>query len=206
MQLSIGGKQLDVRDTVKEHVQQRLSNGVSKHFDRALDAKVHFSRDGHQIRTEISVHAGSGITLHSHATNDDMMQSFDAAADRIEKRLRRLKKRLVNHHTRKGDSQVLTSMARQVVMSEESGAGTESESDTSQGDGGPVTIAETTMEIHNLTVSEATMRLELGQLPLLMFRNSAHGGVNVVYRRDDGHIGWIDPIDSGSESDNSVGQ
>lgn len=198
MQLSIGGKQLDVRDTVKDHVHERLTSGVSKHFDRALDAQVHFSRDGHQIRTEISVHAGSGIVLHSHAVKDDMMQSFDAAADRIEKRLRRYKKRLVRHHARGADSAFDAVTARQVVLAAED---QETEPEIEPAEGGPVTIAETTMEVHSLTVGEATMRLELAQLPVLMFRNSGHGGMNVVYRRADGHIGWIDPIDTATGDD-----
>lgn len=194
MQLSVSGKQVDVGDALRGHVEERLIAAISKHFDRAIEAQVQFSREGPLIRTDISVHARSGIQLRGHATADDIRISFDQASDRVVKRLRRFKRRLVGHHpSHQGAPETLETTARQVVLA---GQGDE-ESEDGEGEapdtGAPVTIAETTTPIHTLTVSDAVMRMELAELPVLMFRNSAHGGLNVVYRRGDGNIGWIDP-------------
>ena len=116
------------------------------------------------------------------------------ATERIEKRLRRFKRRLIDHHGQRpptdGDAD---EVARQTVLAAEN----EDEPEPGAGVDGPVTVAETTTPIHNLTVSEAVMRLELAQLPVLMFRNSGSGRYNVVYRRDDGNVGWLDPAERG---------
>ena len=98
MQLSVSGKQVDVGDALRSHVEERLIAAISKHFDRAIEAQVQFSREGHMIRTDISVHAGSGILLRGHATADDIWISFDQASARVVKRLRRFKRRLLDHH------------------------------------------------------------------------------------------------------------
>ncbi len=98
MQLSVSGKQLDVGEALKSHVQQGLTTTVSKYFDNAIEAQVIFSRDAHHFVTSISVHAGPGISFQSRAELDDIHASFDAAAERIEKQLRRQKKRLISHH------------------------------------------------------------------------------------------------------------
>ncbi len=194
MQLSVSGKQVDVGDALRGHVEERLIAAISKHFDRAIEAQVQFSREGHLIRTDISVHAGSGILLQGHATADNIRISFDQASDRVVKRLRRFKRRLIDHHpSHQAAPETPETAAREVVLA---GPG-EEEREDGEGEapdtGAPVTIAETTTSIQTLTVSDAVMRMELAELPVLMFRNSAHGGLNVVYRRDDGNIGWIDP-------------
>ncbi len=191
MQLSVSGKQVDVGDALRGHVEERLIAAISKHFDRAIEAQVQFSREGHMIRTDISVHAGSGILLRGHATADDIWISFDQASDRVVKRLRRFKRRLIDHHPHQAAPETPETTARQVVLAGQ--AEEESEAGEAPETGAPVTIAETTTTIHTLTVADAVMRMELAELPVLMFRNSAHGGLNVVYRRDDGNIGWIDP-------------
>ena len=196
MQLSVSGKQVDVGDALRGHVEERLIAAISKHFDRAIEAQVQFSREGSSIRTDISVHAGSGIQLRGHATADDIWISFDQASDRVVKRLRRFKRRLIDHHQHPATPETPETTARQMVLA---GPGDEESEDGEDGEGeapdtgAPVTIAETTTTIHTLTVADAVMRMELAELPVLMFRNGAHGGLNVVYRRDDGNIGWIDP-------------
>lgn len=191
MQLSVSGKQVDVGDALRSHVEERLIAAISKHFDRAIEAQVQFSREGHSIRTDISVHAGSGILLRGHATADDIWISFDQASDRVVKRLRRFKRRLIDHHPHQAAPETPETTARQVVLA--GPADEETETGEAPETGAPVTVAETTTTIHTLTVADAVMRMELAELPVLMFRNSAHGGLNVVYRRDDGNIGWIDP-------------
>lgn len=201
MQLLVNGKQVDIGPELHDHVSERLQSGVSKYFDRALNAHVHFSREGQSIRTEISVHAGAGIHLQSHALAKDKAAAFDMAADRMEKRLRRHKRRLVSvHHGRQGDQQSApvedptetSEPARQIVLAGE-------DDGVELGDN-PVTIAESTTEIRSLTVGEAVMRLELGGEAVLMFRNSGHGGLNVVYHRADGNVGWIDPPKSAGDN------
>lgn len=197
MQLSVSGKQVDVGDALRSHVEERLIAAISKHFDRAIEAQVQFSREGPSIRTDISVHAGSGIQLRGHATADDIWISFDQASDRVVKRLRRFKRRLIDHHrSHQAAPETPEITARQVVLAgqaeEESEDGEDGEGEAPD-TGAPVTVAETTTTIHTLTVADAVMRMELAELPVLMFHNSAHGGLNVVYRRDDGNIGWIDP-------------
>jgi ribosomal subunit interface protein len=193
MQLTISAKQVDISDGLRTHVEHRLTAGVKKYFDRAIDAQVQFARARHIFRSDIAVHAGSGISVRGQGEADDMESAFDIAADRVEKRLRRFKRRLVDHH-RAGPTR--ETQARQVVLAAGEDDG---EADRDDAAGGPVTIAETTTSLHTLTVSEAVMRLELAELPVLVFRNSAHGALNVVYRRADGNIGWIDPGEQSGE-------
>ena len=192
MQLSIRSKQVDVGDTLRDDIEERLTAAVGKHFERAIEGQVQLSREGSDIRCDITVHAGSGIWLNSHGIADDKRLAFDVAAERVEKRLRRFKRRLVGHHGRRSDSEPEPEeqIARDVVLA------AEHEDTEAPIDGAPVTIAETTTPIRTISVSEAIMRLELAETQVLMFRNRAHGRLNVVYRRKDGNIGWIDPHDA----------
>lgn len=186
MDIQVNGKQIDIGDALGTHVRDRLAERVHKYFDRATDAHVTFSREAHLIRVDCSVHAGHGILLQSHGENEDPYTSFDQALDRVEKRLRRYKRRLTNHHTaQKGNLESID--AASYVL-----AGEDEEADEPE-DLQPVIIAETRTGIPTTTVGGAVMRLDLSDAKALMFRNSAHGGLNVVYRRADGNIGWIDP-------------
>lgn len=189
MQFSVSGKHIDVSDSLRAHVEKRLSNGVGKYFDRALEAIVQFSKARHLFHSDISVHAGRGIRVQAHGEADEIQAAFDAAAERVEKRLRRYKRRLVDHHATAKAEIEATLPARQAVLAAED----EDAAEPEPGAEAPVTIAETTTPLHSLTVGEAVMRLELEEAPVLMFRNRGHGRLNVVYRRTDGNIGWIDP-------------
>ena len=193
MQVLITGKQLSVGEALRTHVEGRLSLGVAKYFDHAIDAHVVFSREGPLIRTDCSVHVGSGINVQSHAEIDEIYASFDVAADRIEKRLRRYKRRLRSHH--KAGPRESEPVASYVIAAEHEDAQEPDGPDGFQ----PVIVAETTTQISLLTVGEAVMRMDLANLPVMMFRNSAHGGLNVVYRRQDGNVGWIDPRKLGNK-------
>jgi ribosomal subunit interface protein len=190
MDIQVNGKQIDVGEVLREHVISRLEERVSKYFDRAVDAHVTFSREAHMIRVDCSVHAGHDIVMQSHAATDDPHASFDQALDRIEKRLRRYKRRLRNHHqVSKEELQPL--VAAGYVLAPEDEA-TEEPDDLQ-----PVIVAETRMDIPTTTVGGAVMRMDLAEANVVMFRNSAHGRLNVVYRRPDGNIGWIDPQGQG---------
>jgi ribosomal subunit interface protein len=192
MQVSVSGKHLDVGDALRGHVESRVIAGVGKYFDRALEAQVQFSKARHTFRSDISVHAGRGVSVQAHAEADDIYAAFDAAADRIEKRLRRYKRRLSDHHNHRGGHDESPPVARQTVIEAEH----EDSPEPGNDEHGHVTIAETTEPLHTLTVAEAVMRMELAELPVLIFRHGGSRRLNVVYRRADGNIGWLDPAEA----------
>ena len=187
MDIQVNGRQFDVGESLTTHVRSRLAERVQKHFDKAVESTVTFSREGHLVRTDCSVHAGHAIVMQSHGSADDPYASFDQSLERIEKRLRRYKSRLIDHH-RNAKEELEMSMAASYVI-----AGEDDDSVDEPEELQPVIVAETTTDIPTVTVGGAVMRMDLSASPVFVFRNSAHGEVNVVYRRDDGNIGWIDP-------------
>ena len=187
MDIQVNGKQFDVGESLTAHVRDRLAERVQKHFDKAMEASVTFSREAHLVRVDCSVHAGHGIMMQSHGAAEDPYASFDLTLDRIEKRLRRYKSRLVDHHRNQKAELESVSAASYVI------AGEDDESDEEPADLQPVIVAETKTDIPTVTVGGAVMRMDLAGGNVFMFRNSAHGELNVVYRREDGNIGWIDP-------------
>lgn len=189
MKIQVSGKQTDLSESLRQHVERRLRAGVEKYFGDGIEASVVFSREARHHRADCAVHIGHGIQVQSHAETDDITTCFDTAADRLEKQLRRYKRRLRNHHSRQRKKPDDGQEAQTYVLAPESEEADEPE--TFQ----PVTVAESTTRIHTLTVGEAVMRMDLADLPVMMFRNSGNGRLNVVYRRNDGHIGWIDPSD-----------
>ena len=186
MHLSVTGKQLDVGDALRIHVENSLQNSVGKYFDSAIEASVVFSRVAHLYRTDISVHVGRGILVQSHAEESEPYPAFDAASERIAKRLRRYKRRLRGHH--KGN-RGKTSSARQEMPA----AGPAQPGDKEEEDEQSVVAAEAATGVSALTVGEAVARPNLDALPALMFRNSVDGGLKVVSLRCDGDVGWADP-------------
>ena len=192
MQVSITGKQLDVSDAFRERAEQRLVAVVSKYFGDAIEGHVTVSRQSHLFRADCSVHVGHGIFVQGHGNGADAYASFEDAASRVEKQLRRYKRRLRNHHAKQRQDRNRTVQAQSYVLASDEEAPEVDERDDYQ----PVIVAETTTEVPSCTVGEAVMRMDLAALPVMLFHNSAHGGINVVYRRVDGNIGWIDPKDS----------
>lgn len=187
MQLSVKGKQIDVGDALRTHVESQLKDITGKYFSDSLDAQVTFSREAHLFRADITVHAGRGILLQANASASEPYPAFDQAASRIAHRLRRYKNKIKHHHhesVRQDEAQ----MANTFVLHGEEHDREEEANDN------PVVVAEMTTAIETLTVSEAVMRMDLGDLPALMFRNRANNGLNMIYRRTDGNIGWVDPI------------
>jgi ribosomal subunit interface protein len=203
MQLSVKGKQLDIGEALRAHVDGSLRRILGKYFGDAIEARVTLSREGPLYKAVVSAHVGRNILLEAHAEAGEPYPAFDAAAERLSKRLRRHKRRLRNHH-KEGSGAPDTVPAQQYILAgpaEKAGA---EEDDEAVADGGPdegpdegedqpVIVAEMAAEVPSLTVSEAVMRMDLADLPALMFRNSAHGGLNMIYRRRDGNIGWLDP-------------
>jgi len=194
MKLSIKGKQIDVGDALRTHVETQLQEIVAKYFSDSLEASVTFSRDAHLFCADITVHAGRGIVLQCKASATEPYQAFDAATTRLAGRLRRYKNKIKHHHheTSRGDDE--TFIANSFILHGEDHEREEEVNDN------PAVVAEMTTPVETLTVSEAVMRLDLGDLPALLFRNRGHGGLNMIYRRSDGNIGWVDPAERAAEA------
>ena len=186
MDLHVTGKQIDIGDSLRVYVRDKLSAGVAKYFDQPVETTVTFSREAFQYRVDCAVHVAHNLFIRSHAVASEIYACFDTAEERMEKRLRRYKDRFKRH---RGAQRDLPNMipARDIVLS------ADDEDEVAPNAFQPVTIAETTTEIPAVTVGEAVMKLDMEELPALMFRNVAHGELNVVFRRPDGNIGWINP-------------
>lgn len=191
MRIQVSGKQLDIGDALRTHVEARLSDAVSKYFDRPVEAIVTFSKDRHEFIADSSVHLSTGMTVQAKAKADEIYASFEGAVDRMEKQLRRYKRRLKDHH-RSRESPIEAMEESSYILAGADMADDANEPESLQ----PVIVAEMETKVQFLSVGEAVMQMELAGAPLLVFRNVAHGGVNIVYTRDDGNIGWIDPRSS----------
>ncbi|MGE0417028.1 MAG: ribosome-associated translation inhibitor RaiA [Acetobacteraceae bacterium] len=192
MQITISGKQVELSDALRTRVSTHLDGIVGKYFDRALEAHVTFSRARSFFTCDINMHAGKGLQLRGEGEAADANAAFDGAAEHIAKRLRRYRRR-VNDHARDIANRERPEAARQYILRQEEEAEEPATDGTGQVDGHSTVIAEAQTEIALLTVGEAVMRMDLAHQTVLMFRNSASGELNVIYRRTDGNIGWIDP-------------
>ena len=190
MPFRVSGKNLDLGEALRERINARITQAVSKYFDGGYSGHVTVGKDGFGFRTECAIHLDSGITLHTDGLAADAYASADQAALRIEKRLRRYHARLKEHRHERGDIGSFSSAATYVIEAPQSDDAFDVESFT------PVIIAESTTTLKRLSVSEAVTELDMTGAPILVFRHAVHGGINVVYRRPDGHFGWIDPAAS----------
>ncbi|MBK5928780.1 ribosome hibernation-promoting factor, HPF/YfiA family [Rhodobaculum claviforme] len=187
MGTQISGKQIDIGSALQTHVTDGLAAVMEKYAQTPTDATVVFSRDAHMYVCETLVHLPSGLTAQARGQASEVYAAFEACRDKMEKQLRRYKRRLKDHHRVRSQPVEFGGGAGYVL------AGSEGE-DTPEPEGlQPIIIAEMEMRIPKLSAGEAVMQMELAESPVLVFRNERHGGVNVVYRRDDGNIGWIDP-------------
>ena len=192
MQLTVIGKQIDVGDALRTHVGDSLETISAKYFENAIDANVVLSRQAHLYRADIALHPSRNVLMQSNAEAADPYVAFDLAADRMAKRLRRYKRRLRDYNKGRDQAGEASQTAQAYVLDAGSDGAGDGDGEAEVGDQ-PLVVAEMTTEIESLTVSDAVMRLDLGGLPALLFRNSAHGGLNMVYRRQDGNVGWVDP-------------
>jgi ribosomal subunit interface protein len=190
MPFRVSGKNIDIGEALRNRVNQRIAEATAKYFDGGYSGHVTIGRDGFGFRTECLVHLDSGITLEAEAIAADAYASADQAAVRIEKRLRRYKRRLRDHQAARNDHVVDHGVieAPSYVI-----AAPQEDSDEEMTDFNPAIIAESTTALKRLSVRDAVMQLDLTGVPVLVFRHAGHGRVNLVYRRPDGHIGWIDP-------------
>jgi ribosomal subunit interface protein len=193
MQLTVSGKQIDLSDALRVHVEAHLDAITNKYFDHALEANVTFSKARSFFTCDINVHAGRGITVRGEGEAGDAHAAFDDAAEHIATRLRRYRRR-VSDHARDEASRAKPATGRQYVLRAEDGDDDAKPASAAQKQDLHATIiAEADTAIETLTVRDAVMRMDLAYQHVLMFRNSRNGQFNVIYRRADGHIGWIDP-------------
>ena len=160
---------------------------AKKYAERPTNAAIVFSRNSSEYVCEVRVHLSTGLTAQAKAHNYEIYLAFDIASEKMEKQLRRYKRRLKDHHQDRSQPVELSSASSYILASEDES--TSQEPETLQ----PLIVAEVEDKIQCLSVGEAVMQMELAGIPVLVFRNEGHNGVNVVYRRDDGNIGWVDP-------------
>jgi ribosomal subunit interface protein len=188
MRYQISGRQIDIGTALQTHVQDELNAVLQKYAGRPTDAIIIFSKSAHEFVCEATVHLSTGLTAQAKAHATEIYSAFDSCAAKMEKQLRRYKRRLKDHHRERAQPVELLDGATYILAA--SDGQDESEPDTLQ----PMIIAEMETKIPSLSVGEAVMQMELAGAPVLVFRNEGKSsGVNIVYRRDDGNIGWIDP-------------
>lgn len=186
MDIKITGKNIDVGDALRAQIINRLEHDISKYFDGIIDGHVTVFKEASTFRAECTLHLSTGIVLQAEGKSADAYASFDEAATHLQKRVRRYKRRLKDHHTRRGTKPFDSFDAPYYVIAREE------EPVEEPADLNPPIIAENISKIRELSVGEAVMQLDLGEAPVIVFRNGAQGGINVVYQRADGNIGWID--------------
>lgn len=193
MQVQVTGKHVDVGEALRTRVTDELSSSIQKYFDRAGGAAdVVVSREGGAFKVDCAVTLGSGQQLTTHGVGGDAHVAFDAALEKLSRRIKRYKNRLRSHHSQAMAKQAENAAYFVIQAAEADG---EDEEDAAEGQAfpEPMIIAETERPIRSMTVSMAVMELDLTEAQTIVFRNAAHGGLSVVYRRPDGNIGWIDP-------------
>ena len=190
MPFRVSGKNIDIGEALRQRVNDRVAEAMAKYFDGGFSGHVTVGKDGFGFRTECAIHLDSGITLHTDGLAADAYTSADQAALRIEKRLRRYKRRLKGHAVGRADA---------VDGNTDDGAQSyvivapDHESEEEIAEFNPVIIQEATTALERLSVSEAVMELDMTGAPVVVFRHAASGRVNIVYRRADRNIGWVDP-------------
>lgn len=187
MRYKISGKQIDIGDALKTRVEDELSSTIEKYAARPTDAHVIFSRTASLFSCEAVVHLSTGLTAQAGGQAHEIHSAFDACREKMDKQLRRYKRRLKDHYRARAEPVELSGASSYILASEAEGE--DSEPDSLQ----PIIVAEMETTIPSLSVGEAVMQMELAGAPVLIFRNEGKNGLNVVYRRDDGNIGWIDP-------------
>lgn len=185
MRFQVTGKHIDIGSALQTHVEDQLTDVVTKYAQRPTDAHVVFSKSGSEYMCEVLVHLSTGLSVQATAKSHEIYAAFDAAATKMEKQLRRYKRRLKDHHK-----------VRETPVEQYAGASyileTATESDPEPETLQPIIVAEMEHSIRSLSVGEAVMQMELAGSPFLVFKKEEGAEVNVVYKRDDGNIGWID--------------
>lgn len=194
MTLRVSGKSISIGEALRDRVSDRTDEVLRKYFDGNYSGHITLSKDGFGFRTDCALHLDSGITLEADSIAADAYASADQALLMIEKRLRRYKSRLKDRSARKA-------YAATAALSDLSGASLDAPSyvieapsdDDEVSEFNPVIIAEATTSLKRYSVSEAVMELDLTGAPVMVFQHGSSGRVNIIYRRPDGNVGWVDP-------------
>ena len=187
MRYQITGKQIDIGEALQTHVKAELGEVVEKYAQRPTEVVVVFSRDAHELVCEAVIHLSTGLTAQAKGHATEIYAAFESAREKMDKQMRRYKRRIRNHHQHRPEPVEFGGASSYII------AATEEPEDGDTTELQPIIIAEMETKIPSITVGEAVMQLELSSQHFLVFRNEGHAGVNVVYRRSDGNIGWIDP-------------
>jgi len=185
MSLRISGKHMNVGEALTGRIEERLEDAVTKYFPGSYKGHVTIEKEAKRFTCECMVHLDSGVDMQGTASDNDPTAAFEMAADKIEKRLRRYKRRLKDHHGN-ANKAARAEAAYSIVESPET-------NDEMPEDYSPVIIAESLTSIDTQTVAGAVMKLDMSDHPVIVFTNAGNGKTNVVFRRQDGNIGWIDP-------------
>ena len=185
MQLNITGRHINVGESFQDHIREHFSALVKKYFDRAVEGSVTISKDGYQTAADISVHVGKSLVIQARGEAVDPYQAFESTLNTLNQRMKKYKARLRDHHKSTKEEELLQGFQYVIPSSEEE--------PFVEGEDLPVVIAEVAAEIPTLTVREAVMYLDLTDHPAVLFKNKGSQHLNMIYRRSDGNIGWIDP-------------
>lgn len=185
MAIQITGKNIDLGSSLRGYVTDRLEKAFDKYGTDGLSGHIFVEKEHGEFSTQCSVHLRSGLSLQSQGRGIEAYASVDEALDRLEKRLRRYKRRLKNHHGGGRDDGMDVAAIDYTLRHEET--------ETEEAELAPAIVAETQMVIRELSVGDAVMEMDLAEKVFLVFKNASNERINVVYRRGDGHIGWIDP-------------
>lgn len=188
MRYQISGKHIEIGENLPEHIKAEISEVIAKYAERPTECIITFSKDRHVFHCDATIHLSTGLAVNAHGKADEIYASFESAKTRMEKQLRRYKRRLKDHHNKR-TTPVEVMGASQYILASSSDESDEVEPEDLQ----PIIIAEMETGIKSLSVGEAVMQMEIADEAVLLFRNEKHGRVNVVYRRADGNVGWIDP-------------
>lgn len=205
MKIQVSGRRLDVGDALRGHVEERMAAIAEKFLDNTIDCQVTVGKENHLFHADCALHLPHGVHLQAEARAGDARAAFEAVAERIEKQLRRYKRRLKDRHlkSRLGREAEEAMIARAYILAPEeeqelTAATGPGPADAEAAEDVPMIIAESRTGVPYATVGDAVMLMDLSDVPALMFRNRRNDRLNVVYRRQDGNIGWVDP--AGSEA------
>ena len=186
MQYQISGIHIDVGDALQTHVKGELNDAISKYAERPTDAQIIFSKSGHEFVCDTVVHLSTGLTAKAKASKAEIYAAFDACAEKLEKQLRRYKRKLKGHHKDRNQAVEFIESTSYTNPIKEG----EKDSDTASE---PIIIAETDKDFPIFSAKEAAEELEKSKLPFILFKNEEKKGVNILFRRKDGNIGWVQP-------------
>ena len=184
MQYQISGIHIDVGDALQTHVKGELNDAITKYAERPTDAQIIFSKSGHEFVCDAIVHLSTGLTAQAKASKAEIYAAFDACAEKVEKQLRRYKRKLKGHHKDRNQSVEFIDSTSYMDASKEG-----------QKDSAifpePLIIAETNKQFPVFSAKEAAEELEKSKLPFILFKSEEKKGVNILFRREDGNIGWV---------------